>query len=741
VLYSLINREDLLIAVGRSLLHMDRQNPVPQGSCLVMNQIQDDTVVWGRSEAAPKKEADMIDSLIPKTLNPTGTFRCLIESQRLAIYVNDQQNEKNALRRRDTTRNAEPRKIIKPERELGSLNDLATFLLTKDPPPENFMSMGDTTEQVRPQRKLPFKFLQRQDSKKVKECPPQLLLPDSAVAARTIQGHWHIAITIPPEYDPLLPRPGPVSQEVQLPPKESISIDCDGPITVLKPAIMENRPMRITRVDFIAPSDSTNNAVVEETPRSTSRSIPDSVASKAESPKIMQNSCDRESVLGVSISAAGTIPLLPRPREPRGETRVMSPVDAHRSRWKKDSRNSNGTTFSGRSIQTTPSHSRDSTSISTAPDESFIRSPAPSIRSVTGSLESDVSSIHAKMADMSNVTGSKYTSIRNTSGICGPPPNRKLPELPEGTSDRRPRVTRKIPATAEPSPLQYGLRDVAHGNSDAGGSQRPYIQSRQERVKALRSRDMAALRTSVDQHVSESDGKHQRESLPIVKVFETRKGKQRATSRRVNSLTPIMVVVDTEPVLNCQSPINYAFPSPPRNASKPFESSKAKSSADMKRMLSYPVRISMSDDKVRYSPQHRPAVTALGRAQVASPVTPSHTEPRLQPSPTSSLDSIEVRLKNIEHSNALLLRALNAVVRMGVGYCELKDMVPSPLSPSSPSTTRGIDAKVRYGTDGQAAEDLGNIEPLMRELQEAARVSLEDQRGVSKDLDECDDMF
>jgi hypothetical protein len=98
-----------------------------------------------------------------------------------------------------------------------------------------------------------------------------------------------------------------------------------------------------------------------------------------------------------------------------------------------------------------------------------------------------------------------------------------------------------------------------------------------------------------------------------------------------------------------------------------------------------------------------------------------------------------VRLKDIERGNALMLQTLNAVIHVGVSFRELKQRVHLPLSPSSLSSSHAADAEMRRGTDGRAAADRDSIEPLMRELQEAARFNLESQREIKLELGEDDD--
>lgn len=710
------------------MLYINLQDLVLRGVYPTMNQIcfsQDDSAIWSQTDPF-RRDEDIIDPITPEFQSPARGFRCLIQSQKLSIYANDQHNRKDVLRQTNTMGNAERRKIIKPERDFESLDDLITFLVT-EPPPENYMSIGDSLEQSRPQRKSPLKLFQRQNSKKIKQ-PRQILLPDSAVAAKTTQGHWHIAITIPPEHDPLLPKPDYKLKEEQLQGKESATTNYNDPITILKPAIMDTRP-RVAQVGC---------ALTTEISRSTSELMFDSAVLEAEP---LQISNDNRSIPEIPKSAKGAEPFTPQSSRQKSDTRAMSPVVISQNRRKGDPTHSCGIAPGGKSIHTTVGHSEETTSITTAQDGPFFRKSTPQIKSATGRSQLDLS-INTKMVELasgystSNVTGSRYTFANG----CSLPPNRKLPDLPESSENRRSIKSGSIReplSTTKESVFQQGARSEGHSASNVRDSQRQYIQSRQKHVRALRSRDMAATRASVSGQTSEThlttDDGNKRESSSISKGPETRRehGKNKSSLRRANSLTPIMVVVDSEPALDFKPSIGYDFPSPPRNTPKLQGWTENMSSDGMRRAPFYPVTVSISGDKGPCSSNQKPIATIT--QQAIPPSTHIDIMPRLQSSPASSLEAIEERLKNIEHSNALLLQAFNTVVRMGANCLEPKNLI------SHPGTEHAVNLEASRGRDAQSAGDLESIEPLMKELQEAARVSLE-QKGVEKDFDADKDM-
>ncbi|KAI0458068.1 hypothetical protein F5B21DRAFT_520020 [Xylaria acuta] len=93
--------------------------------------------------------------------------------------------------------------------EVG-IKDLVQFFRKTPPPPTNFMSIPDNFSGSSGEDKwdkFKTKVFRRPSKKIRKRRPPLIILPDSAVAARTTDGHRYIAISIPTEQSPLEPRP------------------------------------------------------------------------------------------------------------------------------------------------------------------------------------------------------------------------------------------------------------------------------------------------------------------------------------------------------------------------------------------------------------------------------------------------------------------------------------------------------------------------------------------------------
>ncbi|KAI1755722.1 hypothetical protein F4782DRAFT_550826 [Xylaria castorea] len=90
------------------------------------------------------------------------------------------------------------------------VKDLIQFFRKTPPPRTNFMSIPDDisgSSEEDKWDKFKTKVFRRPSKKGRRKRPPVIMLPDSAVAARTTDGHRYIAISIPMEYSPLELRP------------------------------------------------------------------------------------------------------------------------------------------------------------------------------------------------------------------------------------------------------------------------------------------------------------------------------------------------------------------------------------------------------------------------------------------------------------------------------------------------------------------------------------------------------
>ncbi|KAI0551384.1 hypothetical protein F4679DRAFT_137369 [Xylaria curta] len=86
------------------------------------------------------------------------------------------------------------------------IKDLIQFFRKTPPPRTNRMSIPDNfsgSSEEDKWDKFKTKVFRRPSKKARKKRPPVIMLPDSAVASRTTDGHRYIAISIPMEYSPL----------------------------------------------------------------------------------------------------------------------------------------------------------------------------------------------------------------------------------------------------------------------------------------------------------------------------------------------------------------------------------------------------------------------------------------------------------------------------------------------------------------------------------------------------------
>lgn len=223
-----------------------------------------------------------------------------------------------------------------------SMKALAEFLMTKEPPPNHYMSM-EPSENEKPLSpfRTAFNILGRNKRRKRKS--QQLMrLPDSAVAAKTSSGARYIAISIPVEHDLKYQ-----SMERHLPPSRSSSqravdrLDRTA-VTVLKP-VHELQESTSTK----ALKESNNDAVVQPTNRG-------SVLIEAPLTDIVggQLHFNQPSQQQWKLLAGDQLPK-------RDSTRVqksyiaVSPIDFNRQQ-ESDPRHSGGTAYSVQTIVTPP---------------------------------------------------------------------------------------------------------------------------------------------------------------------------------------------------------------------------------------------------------------------------------------------------------------------------------------------------------------------------------------------------
>ncbi|KUJ23531.1 uncharacterized protein LY89DRAFT_663947 [Mollisia scopiformis] len=455
--------------------------------------------------------------------------------------------------------------LLESNRE--SMKALSDFLMTREPPPTNWVSAqsSDDDKSLNSFKRSAYKLFGKSKKKKKSKQQKLLRLPDSAVAARTSRGARHIAISIPLVHDHMeFVRSDTPTPETRMGKRERTD---RAAVHVLKPLheLRESGSIHIT-----SPPRSSNGPVIV---------IPEfSINPLASHPP--------DEALRQSPTLGGTyLNYRPQPRiepsnapkhDPKRPSKsyvAVSPTAMQRadSQRSADPRHSGGTVYSTISIATpNVGHSRQVSSVSTAPSAT-----ATSIAIIPGlkldlpprnsSMSKIAKPIQAELAQSSNtndlpsppnsplkpgdeslssnspplvVVGTaemvrKYsdgpTLVRSTTPrssrltTSSPPPNKCLPDLPIG---KRPRIS---PPTTEKKPS-----------------------ARRERVKEKKQRDIEALRSSKSS-ISRPPLSESKDTNTNTNTYLTtppqRNPKRvlRHSSRTANVLSGVMIVADLPP--------------------------------------------------------------------------------------------------------------------------------------------------------------------------------------------------
>ena len=469
-----------------------------------------------------------------------------------------------------------------------NMKALAEFLMTKEPPPNNWMSIhSDDEMSLRTMKKFKvFGSLKKKKKKKrVSKSPKFMQLPDTAVAATTLQGCRHIAISIPLEHD--YPELFRSSAEPDRRPKSAPRLYTTdrGTVTVLKP-VAEVRES----LSFSPSQGNSGNSVEIGRLRATSVATPPIEVLGVEATRTLERyylQLHRQQQR--AARADGKRPVS------RGRTFLTdSPVSP-----KPDQRNSNGTVYSNATSATILGHSREVSSISTAPSDlpnlatrpdlsplissnkptlptsiveemkfesTRMASPLehsksqPPLASSDGSLRSDSSAGQtvlatgtAEMAMGYHSPGPQYFSRSNTPLASSAAPTKKLPDLPVGPDGLTIRPSTSISSRhrASPTGSPTGSRQVSSPTS-------PTHQSRQERVKARKQRDVMAAAIHAPQVA------HLDSSIPTKHSRGRASTAPSATPKRAAkiSVTPIMLVANLLPFTGLVLPSDLPSPSP-----------------------------------------------------------------------------------------------------------------------------------------------------------------------------------
>lgn len=496
------------------------------------------------------------------------------------------------------------------EKDRRDWRELAAFLRTNDPPKSNFMSNMDEEDNGKTKRHVvPLNMFRRSAPKKNRSSSTKpLQLPDSAVAARTTKGHWHIAISIPLSAISTFADDRPTTQQFKLGEEEERPLSSHPPsyrpasapdvrLGSINPTPSQNSIHPALRKEQSMPTVSSNrdsedlNGDVANTMRSyygQERFNNEEAAPNPESLDQVLSSSKRSS------GASATSPASSSPFMKRGTFGAVyiNDIDTNNNQ-RSDPRNSGRTAYSDRTSDAN-SHSREMSNGSTSsqmptsielPRRSSSRpkdanspptSPIPPSKSNRRRQEGHMntgSGDSASSAAMIEATeGMQHqlaSSMRNAPRA--PAPNRALPDLPEVSDD------------GCACPNHHHGRSNSEGGKHCQSVSGPHPkklfgerQQRQEKVKALRRRDIEAqkakeksrrksthaLATSVNM-VCAPGGQHVKSQAEIIPPrSQARNGSKREArgagstplfNSRVNAvhggigLSPIRTIASTSP--------------------------------------------------------------------------------------------------------------------------------------------------------------------------------------------------
>lgn len=417
------------------------------------------------------------------------------------------------------------------ERDRRDWRELAAFLRTNDPPKSNFMSNMDEEDGRKAKKHAaPLKMFRKSKGKKSPSSSTKpLQLPDSAVAARTTKGHWHIAISIP------LSAISTFADDAHQPTTQHprVEEEEERPLSSQPPSYRPSSAQAI-RSGSISPTPSQNSihpALRKEQSMpivSTSTDSNDLIGGAANTMKsyYRQERLDNEDstpraapqslgqVLSSSKRTSSASPTSPNDTSPlmkRGTFGVVYVNDVDRtSSQRTDPRHSGGTIYSDRTVET-PGHGRGISNGSTTgqmptsielpkrsssrPRDGKVEATSPTTPSKSdrrrqeGHMNTGSGDSASSAAMIEATEGMQHqlaSSMRNSPRT--PAPTRALPDLPEMSDDGC-----ACPNHQHGGSISEGGKQCQSGPG-SGPSSKNLFQERQEKVKALRRRDIEAMK-------------------------------------------------------------------------------------------------------------------------------------------------------------------------------------------------------------------------------------------------------
>jgi hypothetical protein len=662
-----------------------------------------------------------------------------------------------------------------------SMKALADFLMKSEPPPNNWISnQSDDDKSLSHIKRSAFKLFGKKKNKKRPKPPRLLQLPDSAVAAKTIGGARHIAISIPIEHDHFdekKPPQPPIQRRSYSQPKlssERAAVTILKPVAELRESSSSNLPSAQGGPDGQALRRSTRAEPVITPPEE---------VDGAEAVTYLENYYTQLNTQQGRGRGKGSSTTTLEPGRSQRRYVAVSPVDMFRQDSERsDPRHSGGTLYS--TMTPIQGHSRgpstSSTTLSMAasssrkldlpPRNSSMSKIQNSIRTElaeSSKLANEIPSVNTPNPLFSHPVKSSSESTTTGTGSPSPPivlaiaetargylgglggaqvvrsltpkatPTKKLPAAPviNRPSSTPPDKAKTIHPGAVAAAVAAACSASSRDGSGAAESILVTRQSRQERVKARKERDIAALR-------SKSNSRSPIKEYPVPQnpvthvitplgIKNGRSASQDLTLRKsAVSVSPIMVVANLAP---------YTEAAPHGQSAKIANTSVAR-----RKHSSSPnsAGITSSKSKDTHTPPHSitssfasdsdtvPLPRSLSRSRIQSPshsiLETRRNERRAKRNASAREKEVENRLGKIERDNLILLNTLSGIAKT---FGELSRMLPAAGKGRGTGTRLlgnvevGDEVRIRKG-------DLERMEPVMRELQGMApRVSGESLGG------------
>ncbi|KAL2069144.1 hypothetical protein VTL71DRAFT_15482 [Oculimacula yallundae] len=648
-----------------------------------------------------------------------------------------------------------------------SMKALSDFLMTREPPPNNFMSIPSDDE------KSPSSLKKRASrlfgkSKKKSKAPRLMQLPDSAVAAQTRSGARHIAISIPmenirPQSLPAYQPPNPLRSH---PPTK---LDRGGAVTVLKP------------VAEAIPEKPSKDATLDD---GIDRQIPGSL-SQGEIRNL-----DAEMVVKAYQIDSGLSPReeqRPKKHDPQRSQRsyvAVSPMDLDQlNRQRPELRMSDGTIYSQMSMASTDmGHSRNISSVSTVPSATLISALKLDLPPRTSSIDKVPTAIQKELpiasklasdkeTEKSRASPSKYSESTGTSpsppavygiavrGYNASPVGRPqvvknktsrshtshgLPSPPEDRSGFISRPATAPPARTRqlsfPSSKETAKRTASNrdGITEAILGTRP---SRQERVRARKLRDIESSRSISSSRQALSESRAANASQIAAPPRNPKRGVNEARRRAtINTLSPIMLVANLPPYTGYVTATDLPLQRP----SKQSKSAAPNSPESTIRSTHTPPRSNATSFDSDTEGAH-PASYGHKRRSPTQSLRSSVLETRRQErrgkrNMNLREREMDARMSKIESDNIMLLQTLGGIAR---SFGEISRI--GKESRKERRTARLLDEEWKPSSEERRRRgELEGMEPVMRDLQFLApRVSMEgveDRRRDRNSEDSYDGM-